>query len=163
MFRGEVHNIAKKLTQNLHTKYPKRNKKYREEVSRWFQTHNIYGQAKVLEEDTQQGFAIQDRLKLQAIDEAIGNAMLTPEKKIKWFNTPWWSEEIHKAHLIVKYWKLKLWLLKQQDSDTMYLDKIIQQLGPDYDVFQGNPNRKPSSQLWKAQNTGNGVKTTHMH
>eukprot|EP00957_Ditylum_brightwellii_P006036 457543-Ditylum_brightwellii.AAC.1 len=43
---------------------------------------------------------------LQQLDEDLDNIMLSPEQKLKLFQAAWWLKDLHKAHLIVKYWKV---------------------------------------------------------
>ena len=44
---------------------------------------------------------------VEELDDHLGISMMEPEKEIPKRDLPWWSEELHKAHLLVKYWKAK--------------------------------------------------------
>eukprot|EP00957_Ditylum_brightwellii_P014874 1121960-Ditylum_brightwellii.AAC.1 len=76
--------------------------------------------------------------------------MLTPERKIPTYTAPWWSEELHKAHLIVKYWKIATSIKCCQSTDQTPLDQLKTEISIEYDVYQGEPKRSISGQLRRA-------------
>eukprot|EP00957_Ditylum_brightwellii_P048686 3694115-Ditylum_brightwellii.AAC.1 len=76
---------------------------------------------------------------LEAIDSSLTSAMLGPEKRIHIPHRVWWSNTIRHAHILVQYWKTKFSLEQNQQEDESILDEIRSKLGPDIDIFQGDP------------------------
>eukprot|EP00957_Ditylum_brightwellii_P007882 596899-Ditylum_brightwellii.AAC.1 len=76
--------------------------------------------------------------------------MLTPERKIPTYTAPWWSEELHKAHVIVKYWKIAISIKCRQSTDQTPLNQLKTEIGIEYNVYQGKPKQTVNGQLCKA-------------
>eukprot|EP00957_Ditylum_brightwellii_P114632 8741979-Ditylum_brightwellii.AAC.2 len=45
---------------------------------------------------------------LEQLDDALSAAMLESEKEIHHQPQPWWSENLHKAHMLAKCWKKRI-------------------------------------------------------
>eukprot|EP00957_Ditylum_brightwellii_P148939 11339255-Ditylum_brightwellii.AAC.1 len=82
-------------------------------------------------------------------DEDLGDAMLTPEMKLKIAHATWWSEEVHNAHLVVKYCKVKLSQKNNNFNVEHTLEQIKEKLELEVDIYQGDPERKLIAQLYK--------------
>eukprot|EP00957_Ditylum_brightwellii_P204459 15339346-Ditylum_brightwellii.AAC.2 len=76
--------------------------------------------------------------------------MVSSEQAVKIFQATWWSEEVHKAHLLVKYWKIVISQQRNDMQDDEVLTEIKEKVGLEYNIFQGDPLRKHSNQLRKA-------------
>ena len=76
--------------------------------------------------------------------------MMEPEKEIPKRNSPWWSKELHKSHLLVKYWKAKQFhTIREepfQDNLIARENKLI-----DIDIHQGDHTRPITLQIRKAK------------
>eukprot|EP00957_Ditylum_brightwellii_P017097 1289010-Ditylum_brightwellii.AAC.1 len=62
----------------------------------------------------------------------------------------WWSGDLATAYTVTRYWRIKRSIQKTRLNNEEQLQNIIDKLGPEVDVYQGNQNRKPSTQLRKA-------------
>ena len=62
----------------------------------------------------------------------------------------WWSKELHIAYTVTRYWRIKQKNLKTGINNKEQLQNIINKPGPEVDVFQGDQDQKPSTQLRKA-------------
>eukprot|EP00957_Ditylum_brightwellii_P164138 12497646-Ditylum_brightwellii.AAC.1 len=85
--------------------------------------------------------------KLEEIDNKLTEAMLLPEQQIPIPHHTWWSDTIKVAHLIVQYWKTGVSMLKHPQQDETILQDIADTLGPGVDIYQGNNDAFPNSQL----------------
>ena len=95
--------------------------------------------------------AEQRKQELEDIDDELTSAMLNPEKMIHVPHHAWWSDTLKNALLTVQYWKTVISLLKQPQQDRSILLDIKDKLGFNTDIYQGNPNASPSTQLRKAK------------
>eukprot|EP00957_Ditylum_brightwellii_P001856 142810-Ditylum_brightwellii.AAC.1 len=86
---GDIHCISQKQWRRLHTKYHKWNHKYRTGVSTVFCDANLVCRAAALEKDTCAAIFDEQKEKLKELDETLGEAMLTPERKIPLHTAPW--------------------------------------------------------------------------
>ena len=87
---------------------------------------------------------------LTDINNDLGIAMLQPEKEIPIRNLPWWSEELHKAHLLAKYLKIRRkYTWRGKPFHPEILKREIELV--DIDVYQGNTNWMMTTQLRKAK------------
>ena len=84
------------------------------------------------------------------LDNHLGIVMMDPEKEIPKRDLPWWSEELHKAHLLVKYWKSKQFYIKRgypfHDNLISRENKLI-----DITIHQEDHMRLIVSQIRKAK------------
>ena len=71
------------------------------------------------------------------LDENIGQEIIVPKQEIPKCNQPWWSEELHKSHLLVKYWKTKQLFTRQGEPNHKEVQKREQEL-VDIDIYQGD-------------------------
>ena len=76
--------------------------------------------------------------------------MLQPEKEILIRNLPWWSEELHKSHLLVKYWKIQRKYTRRGDPFHPEILKREMKL-TEVDIYQGARNQRMTMQLRKAK------------
>eukprot|EP00957_Ditylum_brightwellii_P136462 10407129-Ditylum_brightwellii.AAC.1 len=60
---------------------------------------------------------------------------------------PWWSDALHQAHMLMKYWKQRHWYQWRDINGEEDLKEMEIKLGPELDVYQGNKTRKAISQL----------------
>eukprot|EP00978_Attheya_sp_CCMP212_P031512 scaffold119345_cov38-Attheya_sp.AAC.2 len=66
--------------------------------------------------------------------------MVGREKELKQIPHYWWSEKLHKAHLLVKYWTLKLSIVRNNfDGHEALQDLDIKLV--DVDLFQGDEKK----------------------
>ena len=75
---------------------------------------------------------------------------MEPEKEILKRDLLWWSEELHKAHLLVKYWKAKQFYTIQGEP---FHDNLISRENEliDIDIHQSDYTRPIASQIRKAK------------
>eukprot|EP00957_Ditylum_brightwellii_P058243 4416398-Ditylum_brightwellii.AAC.1 len=60
--------------------------------------------------------------------------MLDVEKKIPQQHRPWWSEELHKAYLVVRYWRRQITYKKRGKEDLDILHKLVDEIGIEIEV-----------------------------
>jgi hypothetical protein len=72
--------------------------------------------------------------------------MIKSEKALATLPTYWWSDTLHKRHLIVKYLKLKLSEIRVKSDVQEALNQLKLELA-DRDIYQGNRDRPILSQI----------------
>eukprot|EP00957_Ditylum_brightwellii_P203770 15336140-Ditylum_brightwellii.AAC.2 len=82
----------------------------------------------------------EQKQEIEDINATISKVVLTPEQHISIPNQVWWLDTIHNAHTIVQYLKTVLSLQCYPQEDESILDDISAKLGPDQDVYQGDPS-----------------------
>ena len=84
------------------------------------------------------------------LDDHLGISMMEPENEIPKRDLPWWSKELHKAHLLVKYWKAKhFYTIRGEPFHENLLARENELL--DVNIHQGDHTRPISSQIRKAK------------
>eukprot|EP00957_Ditylum_brightwellii_P171726 13073464-Ditylum_brightwellii.AAC.1 len=63
------------------------------------------------------------------------------------FPNHWWSEPLHKAHLIVKYWEMVLSFKWNNINRTAQLEKLEEEIGPEEDIYHGDTEKTSLGQL----------------
>ena len=66
--------------------------------------------------------------------------MLMAEQSITVKQRVWWSKELHTAYTVTRYWRIKRSSQKTRLNNEEQLQIIIDKLGPEVDVHQGNQN-----------------------
>eukprot|EP00957_Ditylum_brightwellii_P057824 4385121-Ditylum_brightwellii.AAC.1 len=89
LLMGDIHHIPQGQQRCLHTKHHKQNQQYRTSVSNAFCETNLVSQAATLEKDTHTEISDKQKEELKTLDKALGDAMLTPERKIPLHTAPW--------------------------------------------------------------------------
>eukprot|EP00957_Ditylum_brightwellii_P165842 12626509-Ditylum_brightwellii.AAC.1 len=82
----------------------------------------------------------------ELLDTNFSDTITTTYTKISQPLHHWWAKDIHKANHLVRYWSAQLSLKNKIDAlDTiLYLQS---QAPTNLDIYQGDPSRKPSTQL----------------
>eukprot|EP00957_Ditylum_brightwellii_P059868 4545038-Ditylum_brightwellii.AAC.1 len=67
--------------------------------------------------------------------------MLEAEQEMPPFPNHWWSELLHKAHLIVKHWEMVILFQRNNIDRTAQLDKLEEEIGPEEDIYHGDKEK----------------------
>eukprot|EP00957_Ditylum_brightwellii_P026556 2008373-Ditylum_brightwellii.AAC.1 len=67
------------------------------------------------------------------------------------FPNHWWSEPLHKSHLIIKYWEMVISFQRNNIDGTAQLDKLEEEIGPEKDIYHGDKEKNPLGQLQLAK------------
>ena len=76
--------------------------------------------------------------------------MLMAEQSVTVKQRAWWSKDLATAYTVTRYWRIQRSSQKTRINNDKQLQNIIDKLGPEVDVYQGDQNRKPSAQLRRA-------------
>ena len=107
LFRGEIHNIEARSPRKLKTKFRNTAKLYRQQVSQLLTGYQVKQRARKLQKIRKEEWNEGKQKTAAELDDHLGISMMEPENEIPKRDLPWWSKELHKAHLLVKYWKAK--------------------------------------------------------
>jgi hypothetical protein len=111
----------------------------------------LYDQIAILKEKRM--FTINDKEKLERIDEKFTQLLLQAEQKCKNNNNQPWSEVIHQLDITYKYWKTHHKGKQNKiniDAQKLELTKIMKQPNQQW---QGDEHRPPKHQLIRATKT----------
>eukprot|EP00957_Ditylum_brightwellii_P135768 10354486-Ditylum_brightwellii.AAC.1 len=100
LLQGEIHQTPSVCRCKYHTKYKKRGRRYRCEVSQNIAASNIVKQLESLEKKTVQEFTEAHQKELEDIDKAVTTAMLTPEEKC-WCTTQHGGQRSCMTHILL--------------------------------------------------------------
>ena len=112
MLFGDLEDNTASSSRLLHTKYPKRTKKYREEVLGKFKQQQLFkGMRKLAKLATTRGrWSRKMQVKYENLDKTATEIMLTAEQncvqKFRYHTS--WSLPLMKASTAVRYWNLRL-------------------------------------------------------
>ena len=99
---------------------------------------------------------------LEAVDMHIDKCITTGYEKIKSTPLQWWTEDIHHADLLVRYWGAHTSMYGNSINAPCTLEYIKSKIPAKLDIYQGDPNRTPPAQLRKAKkNRRNARKDSH--
>eukprot|EP00957_Ditylum_brightwellii_P104983 8001808-Ditylum_brightwellii.AAC.1 len=70
--------------------------------------NTTYNGAQQLDEKIKEKFKDKGKEQLKGINTDCGTTMLAPERTLQIAQSAWWSEEVHRAHLLVKYLKIAI-------------------------------------------------------
>lgn len=99
-------------------------------------------------EEIGETMTIDHKEELDKLDMDLRDPMLESERQIPVRYQSWWSEELHQAYILVKFWKKKCFFQRRRVEHNVVLDQFEQELF-NVDVYQGTPNRTPMGQLRK--------------
>eukprot|EP00957_Ditylum_brightwellii_P210351 15364866-Ditylum_brightwellii.AAC.1 len=88
---------------------------------------------------------------MQNINDLIHEIMLEAEQEIPPFPNHWWSEPLHKAHFIVKYWEMVLSFNQNNINRTVQLENLEEEIGPEEDIYNGDKEKTSFWQLLRAK------------
>ena len=88
---------------------------------------------------------------LELLDTQLTNNITMTYAKISQPPRHWWTKESHKANHLVRYLSAQI-SLKKNNIEALDTSLYLQtQLPTDLDIYQGDPNQKPSAQLCQAK------------
>ena len=108
IFKGEIRAIDNNPQRRVSTKYSKNNKKFRENVSARIAMCGLEKKVDDHLEAILQNKAKNAEETMQKLDQTFHNILIEAEKALPTIPEYAWSEPLHKAYLIVLYWKKKV-------------------------------------------------------
>eukprot|EP00957_Ditylum_brightwellii_P037750 2854712-Ditylum_brightwellii.AAC.1 len=80
------------------------------------------------------------------MDEAI----LGAEEAMPPLPDYWWSDTLHHSHLKVKFWSAMVSLNRNKMDNHQAIEELKRGISTKIDLYQGDPNRRPMTQLRRA-------------
>jgi hypothetical protein len=148
---GALQELAQRPERTLHTKNKLGARQYREQASDKIISNHILRRAIEIENASQTEFPPELQAELETLDSELHHILLEAEKQIATHVYIPWSPELHKAHEIWKYWRIRLSNLKNKRRPGKRSTEILEKLRSQYEVDQGDQARTISSQLRKAR------------
>eukprot|EP00957_Ditylum_brightwellii_P180644 13761143-Ditylum_brightwellii.AAC.1 len=68
---------------------------------------------------------------MEELDEEMTMAMEEAEAEIEEYPNYWWSEKLHKAHLLVEYWRAQISFCQNSIQDEYTLTAKEIEIGPE--------------------------------
>jgi hypothetical protein len=105
LFKGQIAELYSQPSRNLSSKFPKAVLKYKQELWKQLQAHNIPNRSEEIQRRSQLGDH-NISVELNKIAYTIQSSMLLAESKCKKPPAPQYSEKIAALNKIIRYWKI---------------------------------------------------------
>eukprot|EP00957_Ditylum_brightwellii_P012055 911052-Ditylum_brightwellii.AAC.1 len=135
----------------INTKHIKRSKKCKEDAIAMIDALQLEERTTETFKDIEQRPKEESTILMQEIDNNVDRCLKEAENKITRIPSFWWSGTLYHAHLLAKYWSAARSFERNKLEGIKELKRIRANMPPEIDVYQGNKDKTPSSQLQKAK------------